>query len=87
MHARMHGIPLFVDFIGYGLEDDEDKPSVTYFQTVVGSPYNIAALNDALIGMQVGGIRRFAILPQKGWEKSTAACDGGPGGRGRVVEL
>jgi hypothetical protein len=75
----------YVWISGYGLEDDEDKPGVTYYQTVVGSPFNIAALNDALIGMQVGGIRRFVILPQKGWEKSTTACDGGPGGRGTVL--
>lgn len=37
--------------------------------------------------MQVGGIRRFAIVPQMGWEKPTKLCDGGPGGRGAGGEL
>ena len=32
--------------------------------------------------MKLNGVRRFAVLPQKGWEKATAACDGGPGGSG-----
>ena len=72
---------------GYGLEDDEDKPGVQTFRTVIGSYSNIAALNEALVGMKVGGIRRFAILPQKGWEKAIAACDGGPGGKGSGGEL
>jgi len=67
---------------GYGLEDDEDKPQQKYFSMSIGSTSNIAALNEALIGMKVNGLRRFAILPQNGWEKATAACDGGPGGRG-----
>ncbi|KAG7371167.1 FKBP-type peptidyl-prolyl cis-trans isomerase [Nitzschia inconspicua] len=72
---------------GYGLEDDEDKPGTKSFQTTVGNTANIAALNEALIGMKLQGIRRFAILPQKGWEKATAACDGGPGGRGAGGDL
>lgn len=72
---------------GYGLEDDEDKPGTKSFQTLVGDTANIAALNDALVGMKMDGIRRFAILPQKGWEKATAACDGGPGGSGAGGDL
>jgi hypothetical protein len=67
---------------GYGLEDDEKAPGSKSFVTTVGSFQNIAALNDALLGMTVGGSRRFAILPQKGWEKPTTMCDGGPGGKG-----
>ncbi|KAL3917231.1 MAG: hypothetical protein SGILL_004810, partial [Bacillariaceae sp.] len=67
---------------GYGLEDDEDKPGIKSFQTFVGNTANIEALNEALVGMKMDGIRRFAIYPQKGWEKATAACDGGPGGKG-----
>ena len=72
---------------GYGLEDDEDKPGVKAFQTTVGGFTNIVALNEALEGMQVGGTRRFAIVPQKGWERPTLACDGGPGGKGSGGEL
>jgi hypothetical protein len=72
---------------GYGLEDDEKVPGDKVFSTVVGKASNIAALNEALIGMNVGTIRRFSILPQKGWEKSIPECDGGPGGRGSGGEL
>jgi hypothetical protein len=67
---------------GYGLEDDEDKPAQKSFSTSIGSTSNIPALNEALVGMKLNGLRRFAILPQKGWERQTKACDGGPGGGG-----
>mmetsp|Transcript_27598 Transcript_27598/g.60777 ORF Transcript_27598/g.60777 Transcript_27598/m.60777 type:complete len:344 (-) Transcript_27598:65-1096(-) len=72
---------------GYGLEDDEDKAGQKSFRTTIGSFQNIAALNEALVGMKLKGLRRFAILPQKGWEKATAACDGGPGGGGAGGEI
>lgn len=67
---------------GYGLEDDEAAPGLKGFITTVGGLSNIVALNQALLGMKVGGMRRFAILPQQGWRKPTAMCDGGPGGLG-----
>jgi len=72
---------------GYGLEDDETKPGQKSFRTVVGSATNIAALNEAVVGMAVGKTRRFSITPQMGWEKAIAACDGGPGGRGTGGDL
>eukprot|EP00546_Thalassionema_frauenfeldii_P002666 CAMPEP_0178933978 /NCGR_PEP_ID=MMETSP0786-20121207/23607_1 /TAXON_ID=186022 /ORGANISM="Thalassionema frauenfeldii, Strain CCMP 1798" /LENGTH=273 /DNA_ID=CAMNT_0020611709 /DNA_START=221 /DNA_END=1042 /DNA_ORIENTATION=- len=72
---------------GYGLEDDEKAPGIKSFVTTVGSMQNIRALNDAILGMNVGGIRRFSVLPQAGWEKPTKLCDGGPGGRGAGGEL
>jgi hypothetical protein len=77
----------FVSWTGYGLEDDEDKPGSKLFTATVGDYSNIAALNEALIGMKVGGLRRFSVLPQKGWQKPTRACDGGPGGRGSGGDL
>jgi hypothetical protein len=72
---------------GYGLEDDEQRPGDTYWSTTVADDgqihnNNIVALEEALIGMKVHGIRRFSIVPQFGWERPTRACDGGPGGRG-----
>jgi len=67
---------------GYGLEDDETQAGQKPFQTTIGGFQNIVAMNEALAGMKLNGLRRFAILPQKGWEKATAACDGGPGGGG-----
>jgi FKBP-type peptidyl-prolyl cis-trans isomerase len=72
---------------GYGLEDDESKPGDKYFTTTVGSLSNIIALNEAVPGMKVGGIRRFTVLPQKGWRKAGQACDGGPGGSGAGGDL
>ena len=67
---------------GYGLEDDESAPGIQSFTAVVGSPDNIVALNEALLDLPEGAIRRFAILPQQGWERPTRTCDGGPGGQG-----
>ena len=72
---------------GYGLEDDETKPGEKSFKFKVGSPTNIVALNEAVVGMSVGSTRRFSITPQMGWEKAIAACDGGPGGRGTGGDL
>eukprot|EP00804_Cyclotella_cryptica_P027212 CCRYP_017181-RC/>CCRYP_017181-RC protein AED:0.31 eAED:0.31 QI:893/1/1/1/0/0/4/1108/101 len=37
--------------------------------------------------MQVGALRRISILPQKGWNKNTKQCDGGPGGSGAGGDL
>lgn len=72
---------------GYGFEDDEKKPGDKSFQTTIGAFSTITALNEGLPGMQVGGIRRIVVLPQKGWRKPTAMCDGGPGGEGQGGEL
>jgi FKBP-type peptidyl-prolyl cis-trans isomerase len=67
---------------GYGLEDDEVIPGDKSFTTTVGAPYNIIALNEALLGMRVGGKRRFSIFPSQGWRIPGRDCDGGPGGMG-----
>lgn len=72
---------------GYGLEDDEKVPGDKSFITILGSPLNVAALNEAVEGMQPGGVRRFSVFPSKGWRKPGAACDGGPGGSGAGGEL
>jgi hypothetical protein len=72
---------------GYGLEDDEKAPGEKDFMTTIGSPFNIVALNEVIPGMKVNGVRRFSILPQKGWRKPTKLCDGGPGGSGAGGEL
>lgn len=76
-----------VYFPGYGLEDDEKSAGTKSFITTVGAYQNVGALNDALLGMAIGGVRRFAVLPQKGWEKPTKLCDGGPGGQGAGGDL
>jgi len=72
---------------GYGLEDDETNPREKSFRTTIGALNNIAALNEGIVGMKVGGVRRVVVFPQKGWRKQTAQCDGGPGGEGRGGEL
>uniref|UniRef100_A0A7S2YMB9 peptidylprolyl isomerase n=1 Tax=Entomoneis paludosa TaxID=265537 RepID=A0A7S2YMB9_9STRA len=72
---------------GYALEDDEKKVGDKTFLTTLGSLGNIAAVNEAIPGMKVGGVRRFAILPDKGWRKPGRQCDGGPGGAGTGGDL
>lgn len=70
--------------MGYGLEDNEPSDSAFTF-TIVRSASGsqvIEALLDGIVGTQVGGIRRIGVTPQKGWEKATPQCDGGPGGTG-----
>lgn len=42
---------------GYGLEDDERKAGDKAFVTTLGAYNNIAAFNDAIIGMKEGGVR------------------------------
>jgi FKBP-type peptidyl-prolyl cis-trans isomerase len=72
---------------GYGLEDDEKEARTKSFMTTLGGFNNIAALNDAVVGMKEAGIRRFAVFPDKGWRKPGRACDGGPGGAGTGGDL
>ena len=38
-------------------------------------------------GMKEGGVRRVEVQPQKGWEKKSTECDGGPGGKGNGGEV
>ena len=72
---------------GFGLEDDEKEPGSKSFTTTLGGFSNIVALNEAVPGMKVGGLRRFSILPEKGWRKPGRQCDGGPGGMGAGGDL
>lgn len=72
---------------GYGYDDDEPAPSVKNFQTVLGDPQTIKALNEGVVGMKVGGTRRIRVLPADGWRKPGQACDGGPGGTGAGGDL
>jgi FKBP-type peptidyl-prolyl cis-trans isomerase len=72
---------------GYGLEDDEDAPRTSSFQTILGGYNTITALNDAVVGMAAGDVRRFAVTPEAGWRKPGRACDGGPGGSGAGGDL
>ena len=67
---------------GYALEDDEKVPGDHSFLFTLGELGVIGAFNDGIPGMTTGGIRRISVLPQKGWEKTTSLCDGGPGGSG-----
>jgi len=77
---------------GYGLEDDEavDKPlqdPSKSFEFVVGDMKIIDSLNDAILGMSVGDVRRISLLPERAWRKPGLSCEGGPGGRGTGGEL
>lgn len=62
-------------------------PGDKSFRFTVGDQAVIGALNDAIAGMNVGGVRRLAVLPQAGWELPNKACDGGPGGTGAGGDL
>lgn len=66
---------------GYGLEDNEQAGGEFLF-TVDESSNVISALLDGIVGIREGGVRRISVMPQKGWEKASPQCDGGPGGRG-----
>jgi len=58
---------------GYALEDDEKVVGDHSFKFTIGDKQVISALNDALPGMAVGGLRRISVTPQNGWEKDTKA--------------
>ena len=68
---------------GYALEDNEKAPGNKSFKFTLGDDRVIRALNNAAPGMAMGGTHRISVMPQNGWEKGTAACNGGPGGRER----
>jgi FKBP-type peptidyl-prolyl cis-trans isomerase len=68
---------------GYDQEDEAPGP----FVFSVGDDRVIVALNDAIVGMTSGGIRRMAVQPDRGWRKPGRECDGGPGGAGTGGEL
>ena len=72
---------------GYGYEDDESAARQKSFIATVGASGNIAAFNDAVIGMRIGGVRRIVVTPEKGWRKPGQQCDGGPGGSGSGGDL
>lgn len=72
---------------GYALEDDETEIGDHSFKFTIGDDQVITALNDAVQGMAVGGLRRISVTPRNGWEKNTKLCDGGPGGSGAGGEL
>ena len=72
---------------GYALEDDEKVIGDHSFKFTLGDNQVIRALNDAVPGMAVGGLRRISVTPQNGWEKNTKSCDGGPGGSGAGGDL
>ena len=72
---------------GYGLEDDETGPRLKGFTTTLGAFGNVEAFNDAVAGMREGGLRRFAVRPDRGWRRPGRDCDGGPGGQGAGGDL
>jgi FKBP-type peptidyl-prolyl cis-trans isomerase len=72
---------------GYGYEDDENAARIKSFTTRVGMAQNIVALNDGIIGMPLGTVRRIQVVPERGWRKPERRCDGGPGGSGSGGDL
>jgi FKBP-type peptidyl-prolyl cis-trans isomerase len=72
---------------GYGYEEDERAAREQSWRTTVGDGQNIDALNDGLVGMRVGTVRRIQVRPDRGWRKPGQQCDGGPGGQGNGGDL
>ncbi|GMI06860.1 hypothetical protein TrLO_g15386 [Triparma laevis f. longispina] len=81
------GTVVFSD--GYGLEDNEKTNS--FFEYQVSSVQTRTNVVETFIvgveGMKEGGVRRVEVQPQKGWEKKTTECDGGPGGKGNGGDI
>ena len=57
--------------LGYG--EDDDAPGATLVAPL-GSGRLVAALDDGLIGMRVGGRRRVQVRPERGWKLAPENC-------------
>ncbi|CAN0008071.1 unnamed protein product [Discosporangium mesarthrocarpum] len=57
--------------LGYG-EDDDKEGSV--LQVPVGVGRLVSAVDEAVVGMHVGGVRRVAVRPEQGWKKNDPKC-------------
>ena len=49
--------------------------------------YGLYLTTNQQCNTSVGSLRRISVLPQKGWNKNTKQCDGGPGGSGTGGDL
>eukprot|EP00638_Chattonella_subsalsa_P005527 CAMPEP_0117758762 /NCGR_PEP_ID=MMETSP0947-20121206/15600_1 /TAXON_ID=44440 /ORGANISM="Chattonella subsalsa, Strain CCMP2191" /LENGTH=228 /DNA_ID=CAMNT_0005579069 /DNA_START=285 /DNA_END=971 /DNA_ORIENTATION=- len=54
----------------YGYGEDDDKEGAT-LESIVGYGKFVAAVDEAIIGMKAGGVRRVLVRPDKGWNKAS----------------
>ena len=54
--------------------EDDDKVGSTLRVDALGSGSLVAALDDALVGMRVGGRRRVQVKPERGWKLAPGMC-------------
>ena len=57
----------------YGFGEDDDKEGDKLPVTLTGRNL-VAGVNDAIVGMQPGGVRRVLVRPERGWRELTGAC-------------
>ena len=57
--------------LGHGEDDDTEKDSIT-FSMAQGNV--VLALDEGLLGMREGGIRRINVRPERGWKLPDSSC-------------
>ncbi|CAM9958904.1 unnamed protein product, partial [Choristocarpus tenellus] len=57
--------------LGYGEDDDKEGSVLT---VPVGVGRLVGAVDEAMVGMRAGGVRRVAVRPERGWKKSNPNC-------------
>ncbi|CAM9488511.1 unnamed protein product, partial [Ectocarpus sp. 12 AP-2014] len=62
--------------LGYGEDDDKEGDVLT---VPLGSGRLVSAVDEAstltaVVGMRVGGVRRVAVRPERGWKKQDPKC-------------
>ncbi|CAM9133616.1 unnamed protein product [Ascophyllum nodosum] len=56
---------------GYGEDDDKEGDVLT---VPLGLGRLVSAVDEGVIGMNVGGVRRVAVRPERGWKKQDPKC-------------
>ncbi|CAN0056791.1 unnamed protein product [Scytosiphon promiscuus] len=57
--------------LGYGEDDDKEGDTLT---VPLGAGRLVSAVDEGVLGMRVGGVRRVAVRPERGWKKSDPKC-------------
>eukprot|EP00752_Nemacystus_decipiens_P001719 g1662.t1 len=57
--------------LGYGEDDDKEGDVLT---VPLGSGRLVSAVDEGVVGMRVGGVRRVAVRPERGWKKQDPKC-------------
>ncbi|CAM9612195.1 unnamed protein product [Pylaiella littoralis] len=57
--------------LGYGEDDDKEGDVLT---VPLGAGRLVGAVDEAIVGMRVGGVRRVAVRPERGWKKLDPKC-------------